>query len=352
MFIFVFFLLVVVGSILLYIVFMKTKEPFITLSNTVKKNIPIGPFIIHGWKFFPMNPSIDFNRDNGIQCIARLDNNVECFKLTNLSFIDISELSSSKLKNKMEILQKHKDGNHMLNLIVSFEIGHEKHMKLFDNLNNETFLDNHNGHEDPRYFSYLNNRWVYANSRVSGDWEGRTIIFPESDPNDITTLFYDKANKVEKNWMPFQHHNSLMFEYSLQPHIILKCHLRSGDCEEVYRTACDSPLFDTYKCGGGAPAKLITWNQKDYFLGLAHISINESPVVRKTFFYAFDSEPPFQISYVGEPIDFSPEDHIEFATGLLIQNNETVIVSYGKNDCSCEMIYLNLDEIMTSLQKV
>jgi hypothetical protein len=298
--------------------------------------IPIGPFQILGWKFHVMNPSIDFN-NNEIDCIARMDNNLIYAK----DFEDITCKQSERLLSLMGQLEKFKNAKcHMLSLMILFKLGKESDFVILDNF--EIQQNNQNGSEDPRFFRFQHQQWIYSHGRIKSNGICSPIIFPRENIYNVIELQYCDAKRMEKNWMPFEYQNTLFFEYSLEPHIILHCDMKSGKCTKVYQT--NSRFFPDWELGGGAPPQ----RYKNLYLGIAHVRRNHPVVLRKSFFYAFEAIPPFKIMKMSPIVEFEKDVNIEFVSGFLIRK-EKLIISYGRNDCSCELIEIGLDKFLKVL---
>lgn len=339
-------IIISITIILIVIFVLFCYDPFST-------RIPIGPFCINGWHFVVMNPSISTNKNHHYyECIARLDN---CVISSNERITDITSHCSPKIIETTKRLSSYRNTrNHMLNLIIVFQIGNEKEFKILDNFTS-TIVNNHCGLEDPRFFQFQSDCWVYVNGRMQNNWTCNPAIFQMSDPKNVIQLTYGKAQSMEKNWMPFEYNNELYFEYKIQPHVILRCDTKTGQCTEVYRTE-HNIVFIMEEIGGGAPPQLF-YRQKTKsfsFLGLAHIRSNNPYIFRKSFFYIFECRPPFQVLWIGDTVDFEfPVVPIEYATGLLVDDkNQKIIVSYGRNDASSHLIEIDIEQLETRPRKI
>lgn len=217
-------------------------------------------------------------------------------------------------------------------------------------------LNNDVGYEDARLFRFKNEIWVITVFR--GDSIKMTnveklecghhmIMFKYDHPEDKILLKYPNKKKIEKNWMPFEYEDELYVVYEVDPHIILKVDIITGECEKVYEE--DFGMFDE-DLGGGPPPIKVKIMGKDYFLTIAHIRANLNfQSYRKNFFYAFESKPPFKPVLYTDMFSFNKKSSIEFLTGLDVKKDK-ILVSYGVNDCSNEISKMDLSEIVDLLK--
>jgi hypothetical protein len=166
--------------------------------------------------------------------------------------------------------------------------------------------------------------------------------------------------------MPFEYNNELYFEYSIEPHIILKAQIDInknplGYCDKIYKTE-NNKIYknnnnkNKIELGGGSPSVRIKLNGNFYYLGLCHTrGIIKKITTRKNLFYIFRGEPPFDIIYFGKEIHLCNNiNNIEFATGLIVENYNNsdkiddykVIVSYGIDDCCGYINEYKLNDII------
>ena len=341
-----------------------------TIKYIKKYRIDQGPYVLKdGTKIYEYNPSIyqlnngdiiytsrisgHCKKDREIKCKNMLKNEIynkeidDAFSLFPINFINC--YSHSIIRN----ITKNKSQ------IIPFK---RKHLE-----NIEKKIINNLGCEDPRLFYYNNRDWAYFhyigkdilnNSNKVGKYI--TIVTLDNLDNFIY-LYTDNMKRTEKNWMPFEYNNELYFEYSIQPHIILKANLDSngtptGYCPKVYNTKINYPKKRDF--GGGAPSIKIKLNGKYYFLGIAHTRGKTSSVTtRKNLFYIFRSEPPFDILWIGPEFNILDKTrNIDFATGLIVKNEKqsdkiddyNVIVSYGIEDCCGYVNEYKLNDIISN----
>jgi len=330
-----------------------------------------GPYFLDdGTRIYEYNPSI-FQQKNGdyiytsrlsghcakdreIKCNTILKNQTynkdinDAFSLFPKKFINCYSHSIIRNLNTNE------------SQIVPFN---DKHLK---DLKTNNFL-NYLGCEDPRLFYYNNICWSYFHYigkdilNGTNDVSKYITIAPLDNLDKFIYLYTDNMKRTEKNWMPFEYNNELYFEYSIQPHIILKAKLDknknpTGYCPKVYNTKTNYPKKRDF--GGGAPSIKIKLNGKYYYLGIAHTRGKTSSItVRKNLFYIFRAEPPFDIIWIGPEINMlNITINIDFATGLIVKNENksdniedyTVIVSYGIEDCCGFVNEYKLSDILTN----
>ena len=342
-----------------------------TIKYIKKYRIDQGPYVLKdGTKIYEYNPSI--------------------FQLNNGDIIYISRLSGHCAKDR-EIKCKTMLKNETYNKYIddSFSLFPKKYINCYSHsiirnitknktqivpFNNKHLMDietdlliDYLGCEDPRLFYYNNRYWAYFhyigkdllnnNNKISK----YITIAPLDNLDNFIYLYTDDMKKTEKNWMPFVYNNELYFEYSIQPHIILKADLDSngtptGYCPKVYNTKTNYTKKRDF--GGGAPSVKIKINGNYYYLGIGHTRGKTSSVTtRKNLFYIFRAEPPFDILWIGP--EFNTLDvtrNIDFATGLIVKNDQQsdkiddyiVIVSYGVEDCCGFINEYKLNDIISN----
>ena len=334
--------------------------------NSLKK-IPIikyynmynGPYILEdGTKIFEYNPSI-YNYNGDVIYISRLSGHVYIDRLNTCNKIFNKYKFDKTIDNAFKIFPKHirNKCSHSIikNLttnetkIIPFNIQHLKHIKISNDIM---------GCEDPRLFKFNNKHWVYFHYIGRDNLYNKNkiskyiTITPLDNLNNFIYLYTDKMKRTEKNWMPFEYNNELYFEYSIQPHTILKAELDKnknpiGYCKKIYETK--TKYSKKRHFGGGSPSVKIKLNGTNYYLGITHtrgktglLGLPCSTTIRKNVFYLFRAEPPFDILWLSNEFNMLDTPiNIEFATGLIVKNNKnsdniedyTVIVSYGVEDC-------------------
>ena len=357
---FYFILFIILLSIIVYFQYEKIKN-FYYLNSlpTIKYlnyyRIDNGPYLLKdGTKIYEYNPSIFQLKNGDIIYTSRLsghsymERKIKCKTMLKKGIYDdsINNAFSIFPKNIVSrcshIIVKNRNTNETQ--IVPFKSKHLENVVV----NNNNYL----GCEDPRIFEYNNKYWIYFhylgrdNLYNENKLSKYITIAPLDNLDNFIYLYTDKMSGSEKNWMPFEYNNELYFEYSIQPHVILKAQLDennnpTGYCPKIYNTKTKYPKKRDF--GGGAPSIKFKLNGKDYFLGLSHTrGTTKTICVRKNLFYIFRAEPPFDILWMGPEFNMlSVPSNIEFATGLVVKNENqsdiiedyTIIVSYGIEDC-------------------
>ena len=166
-------------------------------------------------------------------------------------------------------------------------------------------------------------------------------------PETVVPLIYP-SNRIEKNWMPLVYHDELYFIYQINPHIVLKCDINSGNCTKIAQTQ-NNCIPKGLR--GGTPAKQIN---KDYFITFGHFKrrIFGMKQIYTTIGYLFEAKPPFSIVQVSKEFfidnDFEKnkfKNIIQFASGLEIFD-EKIYLTFGHNDCVSKMLVVPIANIL------
>ncbi len=188
--------------------------------------------------------------------------------------------------------------------------------------------------------------------------------------NECLSDFEDNnPHRREKNWVPFDYHEVPLLAYSIAPHKIL-CPLLNGTGRcETYTTNQPSIVWEWGELRGGTPAIII---DNKYYLSFFHSSIehisqhsNGKPSLHYYMgAYLFDLEPPYRIKKVSpEPIvgrgfyhglEYEPywkTVNVIFPCGLIIENN-TIWVSYGRQDHEAWIMRIDKEKLLKSLIRV
>lgn len=317
-----------------------------------KLDCTAGPFIISSdgnvIKTFDYNPSITYDKDKNIMVISRISghsynyNEKRCEK-----YIELDKYKKSEQVTRIYIENELNKG---FSCIIQWSLKDPQNIKIIGDYSPLNCGIKNPGFEDPRFFTFKNQQWVYCHLRGKiKECSHNLIIFKLDTPSKIVKLYKDGMQKLEKNWMPFEYNDELYFEYSISPHIILKADIESGSCVEYYRTSYLNSCNIHF--GGGAPSQIVYVDGKKYFLGIGHIRKDFflTKLTRKNFFYLFNSFPPFNIIKISPPLNFINAS-IEFASGLLIENNENVIISFGINDCSGMILKYKLKDVLKIME--
>lgn len=174
---------------------------------------------------------------------------------------------------------------------------------------------------------------------------------------DVFRLQYDKKGP-QKNWMPFflksgshqsnvHEQNSLMFVYSVNPHIILKCDTKTGICSTFAETF--NPELPTDIRGG---SQIQYYNGR--YIGFTHVRRSSDTYVTQA--YAFSENYPFEVEAITLPFIFDEEEEfkspiIQFVSGFDILQN-TAYITYGEQDCQSKMCKIPMQTLMSAFYEI
>ena len=329
-----------------------------------------GPYFLDdGTRIYEYNPSIFQQKNGDYIYISRLSGHSMIERKIKCESILKKGIYNKSINNAFSIFPKNIINRCSHSFIRNISTNQTQIVPFNDkHLNNiSANIFNVLGCEDPRIFEYNNRYWVYFhyigrdNLYNKNKLSKYITIAPLDNLDKFIYLYTDKMKRCEKNWMPFEYNNELYFEYSIQPHIILKAKLDenkipTGYCPKVYNTKTN--YLKKRDFGGGSPSIKFKLNGKYYFLGIAHTRGKTSSItVRKNLFYIFRAEPPFDILWIGPEFNMSSvPSNIEFATGLVVKNEKQsdniedyiVIVSYGIEDCCGFVNEYKLSDIISN----
>lgn len=166
-------------------------------------------------------------------------------------------------------------------------------------------------------------------------------------PEIVVPLVYP-SNRIEKNWMPFVFKDELFFIYQINPHVILKCDIHTGQCIKIAET-----VNNCIPSGlrGGTPPKQLN---KDYYITFGHVKkkIFGIKQIYTTVAYLYEARPPFSIVKVSKEFfidnDFEKnkfKNIIQFASGLDI-HDEKLYLTFGHNDCVSKMLIISVNNVL------
>ena len=227
-----------------------------------------------------------------------------------------------------------------------------------------------NGVEDPRVFLFRKELWVAANangSRKTHECVPLMCIWKMSDPRN--TFRYIKTprslgsdNQSQKNWAPFEWNGELLFEYSVNPHIILRTNIESGKTIIIYK----SEDTNKPKLSGGGAAIAVYIGKRKYFLNIAHLWLpvgnwleifksyySEGRMYNRDYyhyFYLFEAEPPFRIVFMSDAFKIAGgSEKVQFAGGCTYNSDQNkIVISYGKKDCDTAFAFYDIKDILIS----
>lgn len=162
--------------------------------------------------------------------------------------------------------------------------------------------------------------------------------------------------------MPFVYNQQLFFTYSVHPHKVLALQ-PNGSATLAFETSNDT-LFahlENVHVHGGPPMVLVTKEQStryndDYYLGVLHYfnRINAGPAWYHHHFFRAEGRPPFRILEVSSelplkcvadlPQDFMYAQLVSYISGLQLQDDGQLLVSYGASDYRSRLITMGLQE--------
>lgn len=153
-----------------------------------------------------------------------------------------------------------------------------------------------------------------------------------------------QSDKKQKNWIPFNYQNRLLFVYSLEPHVILG-YDKSGICSEIAQTS-NSLVIKSFR--GGSQAK--RWG--DYYLAFIH----KRYLLRyETLAYMFEAKPPFAIKYLSKPFILRAKENIQrdvqFVSGFEITQGD-IVVTYGSQDRESKIVVITEKTLRDVMQPV
>jgi|SRR5579885_558193 len=202
--------------------------------------------------------------------------------------------------------------------------------------------------------------------------KNRTLV-NEIKPERFFKLSFsmpEDKGRDQKNWMPFIYQNELYLVYSVNPHVILKCHIDKNNDDKnelvkVFETFNDNIRTD-YR-GGSQIIYAKKWNKKfisrklkrvekyeaeELFVGIIHVREFQSHRYL-TYFYAFECQPPFRVKYVTDEFIFgNAGEHlkrIQFVSGLARVYEDNIpyyYITYGQDDCDAKLCKIREDTIL------
>lgn len=202
---------------------------------------------------------------------------------------------------------------------------------------------------------------------VVGKIEERDGVFSIHSISHLTDYPGRIANRVEKNWVPFEYAGQLFLSYNIEPHIIFRRPFENETCE-LY-TKSTTPL--KWKWGvvrGGTPAILINGKYLSVFhSSKAMCSLHSEGKPSRHYFlgaYLFDGEPPFAIEkispkpiigrhfYIGKkyPSYWAPIQAV-FPCGI-VQRGDFLWISYGRQDHEVWVAQIDTSILLQSLVEV
>ena len=184
------------------------------------------------------------------------------------------------------------------------------------------------GMEDPRSFMYQKKHFILSSvvGILPNPCHNKMVLYNIDDKKH--TVLYSK-NSIEKNWQPFVVKDVLLFEYSIEPHVIRDINkiVVSTSCKNMPKLHGSAPPIDIGK----------------YFLGLGHTHPGY-----KSILYIFRKEFPYNI--ISRSYEFSfQNDTYEFVTGMVLKRN-TILFSYTVHDCINYVYKMYLSDVLSKIR--
>ena len=204
----------------------------------------------------------------------------------------------------------------------------------------------------------------YLNGWISGIWDyqKRTHFIPEFQKQ----LIRNGRITFEKNWAPIVVNNTLYTIRHLDPMHVIKCNIYKS-CEFIRN---DTDAFE-YKMidhqvplRGGTSFELYRY---PYYIGIGHSTIHDGTNRHYSSHLMVQCvlQPEFRIVYVGDPIEINPtiysyfegemiwkvvQGDFFFPTGLLIENEDSIVIGGHVNDRGS--VLLRMEGIKGIMDKV
>ncbi len=180
----------------------------------------------------------------------------------------------------------------------------------------------------------------------------------------VKIFHHTKYAKVfwQKNWVPFEWNDTLLFSYMLNPHEVLYPDFEDGTCVTISESA-DPLKWNWGTLRGGTPALLVDGEYLAFFhSSMQAISAASEGNMMLHYYmgaYAFSANPPFEIKRISSaPIIgkgfytvSSCEKRVIFPGGFVIKGS-SIYVAYGKDDCEMWIATISKDKLKKSMQSV
>lgn len=163
----------------------------------------------------------------------------------------------------------------------------------------------------------------------------------------------------QKNWLPFIYQDKLHFVYSVQPHVIYEWDIEKGIPVNIYHSIFNFDFWSQYGQIRGSTAPIKIENEWICFF---HSSVTDNNWKRTYYIgvYSFEDKIPFKIKRISQkPIEcddffktpnltvFYKHD-VVFPMGVILEKDK-LIVSYGHQDTTVNIMEININELMNIL---
>ena len=230
--------------------------------------------------------------------------------------------------------------------------------------------------EDARIFSYKDDLYVAYNDndeQINPSGKQRRDMFISQIKEEEGEFVVSKPIKLcyakcfqtqhwQKNRVPFEYENALLFTYSQSPHEVIYADLNTGQCVEFEKT---QPKIE-WKFGelrGGTPASLVDGE----YLSFYHSQVRTQSAVSKDKYrhhyymgaYTFEAKPPFSITrYTPLPIigenfytESNREKRVVFPGGFVV-SEPYIYVAFGKDDEEIWIAILDKEKLYSMMKSL
>lgn len=166
--------------------------------------------------------------------------------------------------------------------------------------------------------------------------------------------------KIQKNWVPFEWNQNLLFGYSLAPHEVVQNDLTDSLCKVVCETYSPVP-WDWGQMRGGTQAVMVDGE----YLAFFHSSVDARSDVTNYkkyihYFmgaYTFSGRPPFELTKMtpfpivdkGFYTQSNYYKRVIFPGGLAVVG-DYIYLAYGKDDCEVWIAKMRKSELLNQLK--
>ena len=194
-------------------------------------------------------------------------------------------------------------------------------------------------------------RWAPYGKEAVANFEKnnlRNYLVHLGNPKEATLLSYltrpEEAYSA-KNFLFFRTGQQRYVEALFSPHTVYALDARTGLMNASWRTRFDYHAKSYNASTVGLSAGPV-WLDKHTFLSAAHVSRGGwEDAYRMTFFYLFDSRPPFQIRCATPPMSFGYSDTLEYCTSLELLGKD-LLVGFGYHNCFSALVKVRVADVV------
>jgi predicted GH43/DUF377 family glycosyl hydrolase len=269
-------------------------------------------------KYVLFNPSIEIYDDNSLISICRKSNASECSQYRG--GISLFWRPRSISKSVVVFLDRR-------SLAVK---KHDTEFIWLAPSARPRFLNS--GIEDARLFYFGGQLWFCGTTRDFNKRNTYEIILSDGKESFITN---EPDN--QKNWIPIVRGEKLFFIKSFSPHIVIE--FRGREFVKVYSDVAAAAKLPGYR--GNTPFIETARG----LLGIIHVKRETKTRIRYLNYFALlNPHFPFLLHRVSRAFSLTNSD-IEFFIGLVREDENTIIVSYGIDDCYARITKIGLEEV-------